>query len=76
METATHKTQRVQNLAHRHAMHTSKTGTRARRGLIDGVGQLGHYLFGLAIEKEIQELKAKIEENRHYQKTVRKWSKD
>ncbi len=37
--------QRVQNLAHRHAMHASRTGTRARRGLIDGVGQLGHW-FG------------------------------
>ncbi|MCP3679260.1 MAG: hypothetical protein GY782_02940 [Gammaproteobacteria bacterium] len=68
--------QRVQNLAHRHAMHASRTGTRARRGLIDGVGQLGHYLFGLATETEIQELKAKIEENRRYEKTVRKWSKD
>ncbi len=45
--------QRVQNLAHRHAMHASRTGTRARRGLIDGVGQLGHYLFGLATETEI-----------------------
>ncbi len=48
-------------------MHASRTSTRAKRGLIDGVGQLGHYLFGLATETEIQELKAKIEENRHYQ---------
>ncbi len=55
-------------------MLCSRTGTRAKRDLIDGVGQLGHYLFGFATE--IQELKAKIEQNRRYQETVKKLSDD
>ena len=49
---------------------------RKRRGFIDGIGYLAHELFGLATDREIHELKQRIEENRRWQQKMSVWQKD
>ena len=49
---------------------------RQKRGLIDGIGIVAHSLFGLATDAEVSDLREKIEENRHWQQTMSKWSED
>ena len=49
---------------------------RQKRGLVDGIGQIAHSLFGLATDREIADLREKIEENRKWQRTISTWSDD
>ena len=50
--------------------------TRRRRGLIDGVGVIAHSLFGMATDSDVDEVKAKVEENRRALKEVTHWSRE
>lgn len=53
--------------------HLSQSHRRSKRGIIDGVGMLAKSLFGLATDREIGELRSRINENRKFQQKITSW---
>jgi hypothetical protein len=56
-----------------HQPRSSKRNARQRRGLVDAIGWAASGLFGLATEADVQEVRAKVEENRQALQALTAW---